>query len=134
MGIEENKQIARDFFAALSRGDTQKVVDAYAEGGTCWTSGTTPLSGTHTRDQIAAATDGVMAAFPEGLQFTIQRLTAEEDRVAIEAESTGKHVSGKRYQQQYHFLMLIRDGKIEQLREYMDTMHANDVLFGAGPG
>ena len=130
MSIETNKQIARDFFAALSRGETQKVVDAYAEDGTCWTSGTTPISGIHTREEIALATDGVLAAFPAGLEFTIHRITAEDDRVAIEAESYGKHVSGKVYNNKYHFLMLIQDGKIQQLREYLDTMHANDVLFG----
>lgn len=132
MSVEANKRIAREFFEALSRGETQKVVDAYAEDGTCWTSGTTPLSGTHTREQIAAATDGVMAVFPEGLKFTIKQLTAEDDRVAIEAESYGRHRNGRIYNNRYHFLMVIRGGKIQQLREYFDTEHATEVLFGGG--
>ena len=40
----------------------------------------------------------------------------------------GAHVSGKTYHQRYHFLFRVRDGKIAELREYFDTMHANDVL------
>ena len=68
-------------------------------------------------------------ARPEGLKFTILGLTAEADRVAIEAESDGMHVSGQRYQNQYHFLMRIRDGRIVELKEYMDTQQVQDVLL-----
>ena len=57
-------------------------------------------------------------------------MTAEGERVAIEAESYGRHINGKTYNNLYHFLMVIRDGKISELKEYMDTMHANEVLVG----
>jgi hypothetical protein len=57
-------------------------------------------------------------------------MTAEGDRVAIEAESFGRHVSGKTYNNKYHFVLRARGGKILEWREYMDTMHANDVLCG----
>ncbi len=125
-----NKALARRFIAAISRADVDGIVAAYAPDGTCWTSGTMPISGTYTVDQIAAASRGVLTVFPEGLAFTIHALTAEGDRVAIEAESLGKHVSGKTYNNKYHFLMRARGGKILEWREYMDTMHANDVLCG----
>ena len=36
--------------------------------------------------------------------------------------------NGKTYQNKYHFLMIVRDGKIHQVKEYLDTMHANEVL------
>ena len=49
--------------------------------------------------------------------------------MAVEASSDGIHASGKRYHNQYHFLVVIREGKIHQLKEYMDTMHAKDVLM-----
>ena len=134
MSIEQNKQLARDFMAALARADIQYIQDAFAPDGTCWTAGTMPISGTHTRDQLAEAARGVLGVFPEGLKFTIKTLTGEGDRVAIEAESYGRHASGKTYANQYHFLMHVRDGKITEWREYMDTMHANDVLCGGSVG
>jgi ketosteroid isomerase-like protein len=95
-----------------------------------------PISGTRTRDQVAEASRGVLGVFPHGLKFTIKTLTAEDDRVAIEAESYGRHASGRTYANQYHFLMRVRGGKIAEWREYLDTMHANDVLCGgaASPG
>lgn len=127
-----NKALARRFVAAISRADVDAIVAAYAPGGTCWTAGTMPISGTFTVDQIAAASRGVLTVFPEGLRFTIRAMTAEGERVAIEAESYGKHVSGKVYNNEYHFVMRARAGKIVEWREYMDTMHANDVLCGGG--
>jgi pentatricopeptide repeat protein len=35
---------------------------------------------------------------------------------------------GKTYHQRDHFLFFVRGGKIQEMREYFDTMHANDVL------
>ena len=87
MSIEQNKQLARDFMDALARADIQFIQDAFAPDGVCWTAGTMPISGTHTRDQVAEAARGVLGVFPDGLKFTIKSLTAEGDRVAIEAES-----------------------------------------------
>jgi ketosteroid isomerase-like protein len=72
--------------------------------------------------------DGILDAFPDGLRFRIRSMTAEDDRVAVEAESEGVHASGRPYRNQYHFLMVIRDGKVRQLKEYLDTMHAQEVL------
>jgi len=130
MNIEENKGFARKFLDALSRGDWDFVEDAYAEDVVIWTPGTMPFSGIHTKDGVADVKAWLTGVFPDGLKFTVKSMTAEGDRVAIEAESYGKHVNGKIYNNQYHFLMKIRDGKICELKEYMDTMHANEVLAG----
>jgi ketosteroid isomerase-like protein len=125
-----NTALARRFLDAVSRADIDAIVAAYAPDGTCWTAGSLPISGTYGVAQVAAAARGVLTVFPEGLRFTIHALTAQGERVAIEAESHGRHVSGKIYNNKYHFLMRARAGKIVEWREYMDTMHANDVLCG----
>ena len=130
MGKEENKKFAQTFLDALSRGDWQFVEDAYAEDVVIWTAGSMPFSGTHTKDGLSDIKAWLTGVFPEGLKFTVKAMTAEGDRVAIEAESDGRHINGKIYNNLYHFLMVIRDGKISELKEYMDTMHANEVLVG----
>lgn len=127
---ERNKQLAREFFAALSRGDVAAIVDAYAEDGTVQTMGNTLISGVFTKSQIRQAAGAIFDAFPHGLEFTIHHLTAEEDRVAVEAESRGMHASGKLYNNKYHFFMRYRDGKLVQLKEYMDTELITEVLCG----
>ena len=128
MGKEENKEFAKNFLDALSRGDWDFVEDAYADDVVIWTPGSMPFSGTHTKDGVADIKIWLTGVFPEGLKFIVKAMTAEGDRVAVEAESYGKHVNGKIYNNHYHFLMVIRDNRIYELKEYMDTMHANEVL------
>ena len=128
--IEENKARVRAFFDALNRGDVNAVVDAYSEDGSCWTSGTTLISGTMSKEQIRAGSGAIFEAFPNGLVFTIHAMTAEGERVAVEAESKGDHVSGQVYNNLYHFLFEFRDGQLLRLKEYMDTERVTDVLCG----
>jgi ketosteroid isomerase-like protein len=132
MGTAENKELARRFVDAISRGDIDTIQRSFADDGTVWTLGTMPISGTFTKDQVRTASRRVLELFPKGLKMTIKGITAEDDRVAIEAVSHGIHSSGREYSNTYHFLMRARDGKIVEWREYMDTMHANDVLCGGG--
>lgn len=127
---EANRRIAHEFFAALNRADSQAIANLYADDGVLWTAGTLPFSGTFTKAQAIQGMDAILSVFPQGITFTIKGMTAEDDRVAIEAESYGLHVSGRMYHNQYHFLMIIRDGKVVAFKEYMDTQHAHDVLVG----
>jgi len=133
--LERNKEVARTFLDRLSAGDADGVLALYTDDFVCWTAGSLPFSGIHPRAEVGAMISGVASVFPEGLRFSVRTMTAEDDRVAVEAESHGKHVSGKTYDQRYTFVLFFRDGKIRELHEYFDTMHANDVLCSApAPG
>jgi ketosteroid isomerase-like protein len=92
--------------------------------------GNTLISGAYDKPAIAAMAAGVLQAFPDGIKFTIHAITAEDDRVAVEAESHARHVSGKPYNNHYHFLFRWRDGQLVELKEYMDTEHVTDVICG----
>ena len=133
--LDANNAIARKFFEYLSAGDAAGLLSIYSDDFTCWTAGSLPFSGTHPRAEIAAMVNGVVSVFPKGWRFTVRALTAEGERVAVEAESVGEHVSGRTYNQKYHFLFVVRDGKIREMREYFDTQHASEVLCSApAPG
>ena len=63
------------------------------------------------------------------MRMDVLSLTAEEDRVAMEAESHVLHPSnGRVYNNFYHNLFRIRDGKIVLFKEYQDTLHLYDYL------
>ncbi len=126
----DNKQVVEQFFSCLSSGDVEGFVALYHPRGSLWTSGNTLMSGTYSRDQIAAFGGDIFDAFPQGLAFSIVGMTAEGDRVAVEAESKGEHSSGQLYHNFYHFLFEFRDGKVYRLKEYMDTEKVTDVLCG----
>lgn len=127
---ESNKELARTFLDALSRADADAIADLYAEDFQLWVTGSLPFSGTKGRADALQGIPAVLGLFPDGLEFKIEALTAEGERVAIEATSKGKTASGGLYQQTYHFLLRAREGKIIEWREYMDTEHARQVLVG----
>jgi ketosteroid isomerase-like protein len=130
-----NKEIVRRFFSHLTSGDADALLELYADDVECWTAGDLPFSGVHPRAELRAMIDGVVAVVPHGWKFSITTLTAEDDRVAAEAEVVGEHIGGRTYHQRYHFLFWIRDGKIRRFHEYFDTKHAADVLLSApAPG
>ena len=126
---ERNKALARELFAAMSRADVAKLDELYADDFELWTAGSLPFSGTRTKAQALEGMGLIADMFPDGIEFTILAMTAEGERVAIEAVCDGMHVSGVPYRNQYHFLMVARDGRIVRFKEYMDTGLAQDVLM-----
>jgi ketosteroid isomerase-like protein len=64
------------------------------------------------------------------MHIDILTTTAEEDRVAMEAKSSGiaNPANGRRYGNFYHLLFRIRDGKIVLYKEYQDTLHVYDYV------
>ena len=128
--LENNKNLARSFIDAVNRNDTQWILDNYADDVLVWTMGNTLISGKYNKGQVAEFASRILDSFPEGITFTIVGITAEGDRVAMETESIGQHVSGKRYNNFYHMLFTFRDGKITMLKEYLDTELVTEVLCG----
>ena len=127
---EQNKELARTFMDALSRADADTIAELYAEDFQLWVTGSLPFSGSKGRADALEGIPAVLGLFPDGLEFQIQAMTAEGERVAIEATSRGTTANGDLYAQQYHFLLRARDGKIIEWREYMDTELARKVLVG----
>jgi len=130
MGAAENKATVVKFFEAISSGDVPRLLDFYTEDGVCQTMGQTLISGKFSKAQISAAAARVLDVFPKGVKFELLTLTAEDDRVAVEAVSHGDHISGKHYSNHYHFLVRLRDGKVTLLQEFMDTELVTDILCG----
>jgi ketosteroid isomerase-like protein len=90
--------------------------------------GNTCTSGAYDKPRLLELAGMVRTAFPRGLVLKVKGLVAEGDKVAAEVESTGIHVSGRPYANQYHFLITIRDGRVLECREYLDTELVTDVI------
>lgn len=128
---EAQRAIVAELFEAIAAADVAKLDELYAEDIVLWTAGTMPFSGAHTKAEALEGMAMVAGMFPTGLDFTILATTVEGERIAVEAVSEGVHVSGKPYSNEYHFLVVVRDGKIVVLKEYMDTQHAKEVMVDA---
>ncbi|WP_203556975.1 nuclear transport factor 2 family protein [Bacillus sp. B15-48] len=63
------------------------------------------------------------------IRLTPLAITAEGNRVAVETESYTELTNGRVYNNLYHFLFIVEDGKIQKVKEYLDTEHTRDVFL-----
>jgi len=66
-------------------------------------------------------------------EMVVHGVTAEGDRVAVEAECSVPLKGGRTYHTDYHFLFRFRDGRICQVKEYYDTAAAQQAFQGKVP-
>jgi ketosteroid isomerase-like protein len=122
--MSTHQDIAQAFFAGLeTEGLDATVARLGAPGFSWWAAGLGEI-----RDMlpqigavIAENTD------KDGLSMTVTGITADGDRVAVEAESHARLKTGTVYHNQYHFLLLFEDGKVKRVKEYNDTAHAAEI-------
>ena len=126
---DQNKKITKEFFEALSNG-SDKYLDFYTDESIIWTAGNNAMGGTRTKEEVVGFAQNILSAFPTGITFNIKGMTAEDERVAVEINGEAMHASGATYNNQYHFLLIIKDEKILELKEYMDTQLAAKILLG----
>lgn len=126
MSLESNKSIARTFIETLHEGH----FDLMADEGSFWVAGSTPVSGTKTKTEMIAVFASLASISDEKLIMRIKSMTAEEDRVSVEAEAGLTLQDGRVYANQYHIALVLRDGKIQSVREYSDTAHMLKI-FGS---
>jgi uncharacterized protein len=127
---EDNKRSAVELFARFSGSDIPGVLDLMTDDVTWRVPGKpelSPVAGIYNKDRLKRLFGRMLAQLEGRLQMTVLCLLAEGNDVAVEVESQGDLRNGRKYRQQYHFLITFRDGKIASVREYLDTHHAFDV-------
>jgi uncharacterized protein len=132
MSIEQNKKLAAEFIARFNDNDITGALDTMAEDATWWIAGKQGLvltSGDHNKKQISSILYNMAGQLKNGLKMEVKNLIAEGDKVAVEVESYGELRNGRIYNNEYHFLITIRDGKISTVREYLDTQHVFETWF-----
>lgn len=133
MGIEDNRRVAIEFFRRYDAGDVQGALDLLADDCSYWLAGKPGSNATagqaHTKAQMADIFRRMGEAMTGPLRMTVKGTVAEGDRVAVEATSRGELRNGRVYEQEYHVLMTVRDGRIAEAREYMDTQHVQAIWY-----
>lgn len=121
--IEANKAVVRRYMQAVVDGDIGTIEALQHPDVKWWVLG----FGDMDRATFTASVKGGLIAAQER-RVEITGLTAEGDRIAVEAWSE-MVFPDKVYRNQYHNLLVIRDGLIVEGREYMDT-RAAAAAFG----
>ncbi len=127
------KAVVSEYLNAYSTGNLAEIARHLHDEVTWWVAGTVPgISGTYNKLQTLALLGQVTAVYKQrALQITPSRMIGEGKLVAVEAESYAELHNGKVYNNLYHFVFEIEDGKIKRIREYLDTQHVYDTFIAA---
>src|ERR1700761_4420413 len=122
MSTEGNVQTVKDFFAAIGRGDKDSLLALVAEDiewiipGEDW-----PLAGTHRghaglADLLETASKSIETS-TEPREFV-----AQGNRVVVVGFARGKiKATNKMFEDDWIFAITVRDGRLTNIREYVDT-------------
>jgi ketosteroid isomerase-like protein len=122
MSIERNVQTVKDFFAAIGRGDREGLLALVAEDiewivpGEDW-----PLAGTH---RGHAGLTHLLKTASETIETSTEprEFIAQGDRVLVVGFAKGKiKATNKTFEDDWIFAITVRDGRLTNIREYVDT-------------
>ena len=118
-----NHAIAEAYLSAVTAGDLPDSL--LTDDMTAWLTTQGPIS--------KAAYQGAIRLFARMAQspirFTVDALTAEDDRVVIEAHSQATLINGEEYGNTYVFSLRVRDGRIAWIAEHFNALIAQEKLF-----
>jgi uncharacterized protein len=123
MSTQENVQIVKDFFAAMGRGDKQGLLALSAEDIEWIIPGEWPLAGRHRRhagvaDLCQKAFGMVEISYPKPPEFV-----AQGDRVLVAGFARGRiKATNRTFDDDWVFAITVRNGKLTNIREYIDTL------------
>jgi ketosteroid isomerase-like protein len=131
MSVEQNKALVHAYFQAITE---NRMADAWrliADDVVWAIGGHSPLAGTYTREQLAELQGAILARIVGGIRIDVGRVIGEGDLVAAELTSAGKLSDGRVYNNNYLFMLTIKDGKFWRCTEYLDTYHYVEVFGSA---
>lgn len=119
---QSSHRIARDFFAAIAGGDLpeQLVTPDMA----AWT----VTSGATDKARFQGGVKLLASIFGGTLTYTIDALTAEDDRVVAEVRSHGTLAGGEPFQNTHVFILRVREGRVASVAEFMNQDAVRDKI------
>jgi ketosteroid isomerase-like protein len=131
MSTEQNKQLIQKWVATVNGGNEPAILDMLAEDFIFEGMGRSPAWVKYTwgREPFAAAPRTMSALMKSPIQLEIVGMIAEGDQVAVEAKTDSDLLNGKKYDNAYHFVIVVRDGKIAKVKEYCCS-HLVNECFG----
>jgi ketosteroid isomerase-like protein len=130
MDLKENKKLVKEFIVAMQNSNVEKLKTMITNDFSWWIIRKPEYlvtAGEHNKDYFLGFFKGG-ELFPEGPEFKVISIMAEDDKVSTEATFKAKTAMGTFYENTYHFLFIIENGKVKRMKEYMDTYSATRLL------
>jgi len=130
MSASDNKALALKYLRELEAGNYDAAFGHFTADGKVTVMGRTSSVGDFAK--VVREFRGMVVG---PMMLKVTGAVAEGDKVAVEVTGGADMIKGVRYDNQYHFLFEMRDGRIAHLKEYMDTAVAQKTweALGATP-
>ena len=130
MSAVTNKQLLKDIFDALGKGDRTLFVNALHDDLVMQVMGSSSWSQTvHGKRKFLEDFFGHVASrLSARSPNTPIHYLADEDWVVVEAKGNMVAIDGRTYNNDYCLHYRIANGKIVEMKEYMDTAYCEDRL------
>jgi uncharacterized protein len=123
MSTQDNTRTVKEFFAATDRGDEQGLLALCAEDIEWIIPGDWAWAGTH---RGHAGLINFLHTAPETVEISTserREFVAQGDRVVVLGVATGRiKATNKTFVDQFVFAVTVRNGKVSNIREYVDTL------------
>jgi ketosteroid isomerase-like protein len=118
---DENRALVTRILGLIGQEDrADEYLSLFANDMTWWVAGD-QMGGTMDKAGYSAMIKGMPNFLKSPFRFTTTGWTCQGDRVAVEAVGRAVLKDGRVYENLFHLLYVIRDGKVVVGREYMDT-------------
>jgi ketosteroid isomerase-like protein len=134
MTSEANQTLTLKFFDGWFSGRLDAALTLVTEDFTFTVPGNPEkfcLAGTYDQGGWAEMLAGIGAVMPDGVDADIFQCLADDQHAVVVAHTFGTSRTGRRYDNDVCYVVQIRDGLIASCREYLDTIHANEILAEA---
>jgi ketosteroid isomerase-like protein len=123
MSTQDNIKAVKEFFAAADQGDERRLLAVCAEDIEWIIPGDWAWAGTHRGhagviDFLHAASETVEMTTSERREFV-----AQGERVVVLGVAGGRiKATNKNFEDQFVFSMIVQDGRVRHIQEYVDTL------------
>jgi len=130
MSAAENKQLMREAFEALGRGDSRPYLDLLDDDFSFTITGQNPWSRTISgKEAVRRELYGpLFAQFADRYTAQLVNLVAEGDTVVVEHRGCVTTKRGQLYNNEYCLVCRMENGKLKSMKEYADSLLVDRVL------
>ncbi|MBI2964547.1 MAG: nuclear transport factor 2 family protein [Deltaproteobacteria bacterium] len=130
--MASSREIVQRWFDLIAKGDAQAAFALFSDDVTYDLKGTTPVSGVYRglKQIVEDFFTPWRKQIVGDIALTVDELIGDGDRVVALARGKAKTIHGLPYDNDYVFVFGLRDGKIREVIEYLDTALVETAAYG----
>jgi ketosteroid isomerase-like protein len=134
MAAPENEKLVLDYLEAIQRGDHEAAYAAFAEDATWQTPPSLPWPALFRGrkaifDEYFAVDKGLFTTGMSSYDLQTNAVISGGDRVVVEMTHRAEGLNGKRYETDHCLVFELRDGLIQAVREYIDSLYLQQQMI-----